>query len=259
MNTRYDAALDGVALSSLDPVIYVLDVREEASERVMTASARAAGDGSHVTRQARLSLSVQVSAEIHEADVGRRQEIISRIAAWARGSRLTVGHRPGQYLTVTCTELPTVSTLRWTEPISLTFTAYDVPFWQAAATASTSVSGANAGMSLANPGTAEVPLEAEVYNTSGSVADSVSILLGAQKLNFTSLRLAARETLMIAHDAAGRLHLAIRTENGTTRSAYSCRTPDSADELMLPPGDSVVTVASDKAQRWTLKVRGRWH
>ena len=256
MRTRYDVYMDGLPLDAIDPAIYVTDVQETPASYDATTLQRAKGDGLRVLRRLRDSLQVRVAFMVRETDVGRRREIVQRVAAWAMGGKyLALGDRPGQRLRVLCETLPGItSALKWTQELSMTFTAYAMPYWEADMPTRASFTGTGGTAAIHQAGTAPCFLEAEISNTSGSTLTSLSMAADGQTMAFTGMALGAGRTLKIFYDDKWLLRAEV---DGA--SVLNRRTADSVDDLILPPGKATtVTIAADKAVSVTLKARGLW-
>ncbi|MGN0747314.1 MAG: hypothetical protein ACI4ML_11605 [Aristaeellaceae bacterium] len=256
MRTRYDVYMDSLPLDAVDPAIYVTDVQETPASYDATTMKRAKGDGLRVLRRLRDSLQVRVTFMVRETDVGRRREIVQRVSAWAMGGKyLSLGDRPGQRLRVACETLPGItSALKWTQELTMVFTAYAMPYWEAETPTRASFTGKSGTAAIRQAGTAPCFLEAEISNTSGSTMTSLSLTADGQTMAFTGMALGAGKTLKIYYDDSWLLRAEV---DGA--SVLNRRTADSADDLILPPGKATtVTIAADKAVTVTLKARGLW-
>lgn len=256
MRTRYDVYMDNLPLDAVDPAIYVTDVQETPVSYDATTLQRAKGDGLRVLRRLRDSKQVRVSFMVRETDVGRRRDIVQRVAAWAMsGKYLSLGDRPGQRLRVLCETLPSItSALKWTQELTMVFTAYAMPYWEAETPIRASFTGTSGTAAIRQAGTAPCFLEAEISNTSGSTLTSLSLTADGQTMAFTGMALGAGKTLKIFYDDNWLLRAEV---DGA--SVLNRRTADSADDLMLPPCKATtVAIAADKAVSVTLKARGLW-
>lgn len=244
-----DVTLHGAALSSLDDSIRVLDIREEAPH--MQAESIPLADGTCLTRMVRQSLSLRVSFAILEANITRRQGVVSLIAAWAiRGGLLTLTSRPGQQLRVLCSALPALEHADWTQPLSLTFTTHLSPWWEdAAPTAFVTSEVVTAVM----PGqTGDAPVSVTVDNLSGTPVTSLTLRTGSTQMTFRGISLPASQSFLLDAD-----HFALTARIGT-QSVLSARTADSDDLLLAPCGQPcTLSVQADQPVRATFSVRGR--
>lgn len=259
MNTRYALWLNGQGLHDLDERILITDIQESAPRMQTSTVANARYDGLRVTRRTRQSLSVTISFLVREYDTARRKELCARVCAWAdQGGKLTLSDRPGQYLQVHCDTPPAVtSALRWTDPLTMVFTAWEQPYWQnefptsvhqeiPAQTATTltilprgSASCCFLEATLSNPGSAAVTsLTVSTGNTMFHLADPALIAPGT--------------SLTIGYDTNGFLTI---LSGGV--SMLHARSADSSDDLLLTPGQAnQVTITADQFIAATLKARG---
>ena len=131
MRELFTCALDGQPFHALDDQLILLDIQELPEEAdVLTSSL--AGGPTRFQGRCRRSLTIRLQLEIHEYDPPRRKHLCQIINRWAMAGRiLTVSDRPGQQLHVRCLHpLSIPSALRWTAPLTLTFAAYERPWWE---------------------------------------------------------------------------------------------------------------------------------
>ena len=252
---RLQAWLDGRPLCAPEGRVILTDILEH--RPVMRADTLPAlrGEGRRLTRLSRESLSVTLCVELAAEDPAESQALMDALAAWSRGRRLRVSTRPGRVLDCVCTALPAVSVMRWTEAVRLTFTAWTVPFWQAADKDSLLLEGAAAGGQLYLRGTEDTVLEAEI--TALESVESLCLEREGERLALSGLGLRAGDTLRAAHDAGGFLSLAVRSGD-EERPALGCREARSADEISLRPGANTLRLTADGEVRALLTGRGRW-
>lgn len=230
MKGRYECWLDGQGLTAIDESIILLDVSESEPKFACATESCAAREGLRLLRRTRQSLSVRITLEVHEYDTARRSRIIDQVCAWAAGRVLTVSYRENQRLRVTCTSLPSVSSaLRWTDRLTVVLTAFALPYWEALRPTAVSLSEGRCGTAHLRPmGTAESCfLSGEATCMEGQL-DSLFISTNGRFFQLNDLGLAQGESLSFGYDE--QMLLTIR--KGET-SLLSCRTPDSADDLIL--------------------------
>lgn len=251
MTTRYDCALNNIALSSLDGRICVTDVTE-CAPKIRFAAASRPGAGMHLLRRSRESLDVQVRLLIHESRIVQRRSIMQRILAWAEdGGWLTTCDRPGQRLRVVCRQTPAMSALEWLQELTLTFTALCPPCWEAADPV-TAATAAEAELTV--PGTAtSCPVDASVLNQGGDVLTTLTLTAAETSMTFDGLSV----------PAGAEVH--ILWENGCLRAFTEAgsillhRTADSHDLLQAPCGIAFsVSVLADQPVLATFSARGRY-
>lgn len=250
--TRYRVWLDDLGLQDIDPSIYIIDVQEHAPHQGLTTAAKAAGDGLHVLHRSRESLSVELRFTIREQRPARRSAILQRVKAWARqGGSLAVGHRPGLRLMVGPGQLSNFSSLRWTETLTLTFTAYHVPYWE----------DAHPTQATASPATLFLPGDAPAapvdlrWRSSLSGLLTLTITTSLSNITLRDVSVTAEQELLISHDTG----VLTATLDGV--DILPLRTPESSDDLLLPCGKTstvTVTANNEAVQGCTLIARGRW-
>lgn len=243
MITRYSAWLDGLPLHEIDPTIYILDIQEDPAQMDISTAPKAGGAGRFVVTRKRQTLSVTILFAIREQDVTRRKAVMQKVIAWAKGGKyLAINDRPDQRLRVEVDELPTVqSALRWTQDLSITFTAYAFPFWENAYTDSLTTSGA-ASMSVAGDADS-APVDVSI-TPSGS-----TVTVKADRTTITLTDLSG--DVEITHGDDGLLRIVSGGE-----SILSHRTPESSDDLTATPGR--VNDFSIEGGTATFRVRGVW-
>ena len=251
MTTRYDCALNGVPLSSVDERICVTDILESAPRLALTTASRP-GDGLHLLQRKRESLAVQVRFILPVADVTLRRAIVQQVTAWAApGGVLTTSDRPGQRLSVVCQALPAVSALCWLDEMMLTFCAMNPPFWEDASPVSVEFSD---DATLTLPGTApEAPVEAVVTNEGDASLTTLTLSAGITFMTFEGLNLPAGGVFTLTTEDGV---LCARCDD---TSVLLCRTDDSDDQLLLPCGEEgFLTVSADQPVTAVFSGRGRY-
>lgn len=124
----------GVALEDVIPA-RILDVKVSSIKTKVTARDRAVMDGAVFVSRRGESRTVTVLFTVLERDMTLRAEHAQKLRAWATADKpapLTVPQRAHQRLMAVCTALPDVSGRDWWEQLSMTFTAYDPYFVDAA-------------------------------------------------------------------------------------------------------------------------------
>ena len=253
--TRYACAINGQGLQDIDPTIYITDIQESAPKIKATTANNAFYDGLHLTRMQRQSLAVSVTFCVREYDTARRKAVAEMACEWARDGWLTINDRPDQRLYVVCDKLPVIpSSLKWTDALTIGFTAYALPYWQAAYPAVATYTGTNGSVSIAPAGNRDCYLEAEIEATGGTV-NTLTISVGGGTFSFSGLGLAKGQKLSIGYDDDRHLQY-MRIGNA---SVLSKRTAASSDDLMLHPRkQNAVTITANTAVRANIKARGLW-
>lgn len=245
MITRYRAALDGVQLDSLDDSIYIYDVIETPAKLSMKAAEKPGTDGTHITVVHRTSLQIEIQFVIRKRKPDERQSVMDKVASWSAGKVLTTSTRSGKRLRCMCVGLPAIdSALKWTETLSLTLAAYEIPYWESISGNHVIKNGVQEhSMTVYVEGSAPTILHAEVTNVGAVTINSITFSAGSSILVLSALGLKASETLLISEDDAGRLTINIRGSDGL-RSRYSCLQPQSTDNLEIRPGSNTVRASA---------------
>lgn len=250
MTTRYQCALDGVGLHTLDDAIIVTDIQEHPPVMRQSAAIRARYEGSLLTCNARQSLTVTIRFLIREYDVVRRKAVMRKIAAWAAGGKyLTIGDRPGQRLRVSAEISPTLtSALKWTEELSLSLTARATPYWQAETpVAAAAGPGTSGTVSLTPNGDApRCFLEFHAVNQGSGALNRLTVGTPGASITLSGLGLAPGAAVDVAYDEHGLLTLPARF-----------RTAQSSDDLPLSTGlANAVSYSADQPVAIHFSARG---
>ena len=180
-----------------------------------------------------------------------RRSVFEAVTKWAMQTGwLTVNYAPGRRMYVDKTILKDPGDLRsWTDEYTITFRAYNVPFWQdvkPAEVVKSSYSGGNLSMYV--PGAFRTVADVEFTNTSGSTLDTFSIGVGGNTISLSNLGIANNGTLKITHGTDGRLKIM-----AGSASAYSKRSAGSADDLYCDPGNT-----TQRAGNLKVSIYGRY-
>lgn len=232
MESRTRVWLNNQGLQDISPAIVIHDVMYTPQELQNSVINHARYHGGRLVRQRVNNTEVSVRFEVHEYDIIARQEITQRVIAWAMaGGVLTVGDRPGQQLRVRCTTPPAVdSAMGWTKDLTVVFNAVDNPFWEDIVPRGLALSGASASGKLYGAGSAADPfVEAEI--TPSARLSSIDITAGTTRINLTGMAVPAGTKLRIGYDDTHTLYI-----KAGEQSWLGARTPDSADDLLIPVG-----------------------
>lgn len=253
MRSRYEAYMDGVALSSIDPSIYVANILPGEIAPSFTLKDVAGRNGSIIAREKYAKTTVDIVFEIHEYDIAKRQRICQMVQMWAEGSVLKTSDRPGQYLKCVCERFPVVDAKNWTNPVTMTFAGYTPPFWQEENAVTVSLSGTSGSASKYIPGNVKEALVSAVLTANAGIS-SFSLTVGDTTLNFSELSLSSGDTVTIDYDE----HLFLRIRSGNT-SLMGKRTAASADELIARCGrPNSFSFTSSGGASVVFTVKGWW-
>ena len=139
MACRYNVTLNNVTMASLDSSIIIHDVCYEAPEYERDLFSVASLNGARTGNAYKRRCAVSVLFEIHEYDIADRQGVLVKIINWAKnGGDLRINDRPNQKLICVCDEFPYIdSAMSWLNELSITFAAYEIPYWQSATNTTT--------------------------------------------------------------------------------------------------------------------------
>lgn len=263
--TAAEIAINGVPLASIDPDVVAVEVQEGSVQRQLTSSGLGRPIGQHVDAMEQRTIDVTLLLAIAlPRDLERRAMLLDKVVLWATqgegnttpGCRLTLNYRPGRYLWCRCVELPKPGTLyKWTQPIAITWRAYDVPMWQAEAAQRQSVSiAANVGKVVRVPNVGTAPSKLWLNMTAGSNLGWVKAQTATELFQFSGMSIPANQTFRVGFDRRDLL-----TATAGNSSYLSKLTNDSADFLAIPPGGTEVTIKTDASGTVELYSYGRWY
>ena len=254
---RFDVYLNGIALSSISPKIYITNINESEPRVRMTTDDNAKYIGSRLRTRRVTEREVEIVYMVRERDVARRAQILDDISAWVRDGRLAVNYRENMFLPVYFASIPTpASSLDWTDELSLLFTAYS-PYWRSLYPVRTSAdlaANTKTDVNFYPTGNSETFLEFSVENDSASALNALTVEAGGRKFEFEGLGLANGQTLDVSYADNEILKI---MANGV--SALNKRTADSDDDLLLQArAQNTVSITSDAAATIHLQARGRY-
>lgn len=247
MISRYDVYLNNIALSFLHPALKVLNIEYQDPQIDVSTAEIATRPGAYVTRQNITSAAVTVSFELHIYSTQARRAALDSVIAWAmQGGTLEASDREDQQLHVICTDLPAMTAKAWTEPLSLTFTAHETPFWQDK-TAATSDNGSIYVPGNVPPAIARAQVDAVLTATEDLTECSLTV--NSNTIYLSGLSLEQGDTITISHENG---ILSIRS--GQT-SLLDKRT--GADDLLAVCGEWN-TFYTDGDVTAEISIRGLW-
>lgn len=198
---RYEAFMNGIALSSIDNSILVLDVNHTPASVQRRTSRVANRNGSRVFGEYYSGASATITFEIHEYDTIKRQSICDKVAQWAvYGKYLTTSDRPWRRLRCSCDTPPSIqSAKKWTDPITMTFVAYQLPFWEEMNEVKLSMTGTNKTGTLYVPGNVKDTLVTARIEANASCAN-VTLGVGHTHFDLKNLNLADDDVVWVEYD-----------------------------------------------------------
>lgn len=229
---RYEVWLNDNALSAVDPAIVITDIAYGTVSR-QYSNARIAGRAGSYSSGGYISGNVtQVSFMVRRYSTRERQDAVQRIIAWASNDGwLKTSDRVGKKIWVRCSKLPAVtSVLRWTDVLSVEFTAYDYPYWQDDAR-TVELSASETG-TFYSSSAFDMDVEAEV--TATEAITSFSIAVGDTSITLSDISIAANGKVSISYTDD---HHILQIKSGTT-SLLLKRT--GSDDLKAHPGANTI-------------------
>ena len=253
MISRYEAVLNGTALSTIHPAILVLDISYAQPQIKTNTYTSARRQGARVYRRYFGKSSVTVSFEIHEYDTQKRMTICNAVQAWAKsGGVLQTSDRDGQQLRCICDAYPVInSALRWTGTLSVTFSAYTLPFWAEREPVELTLTDTSGSGTLVVPGSVEeAPVEVEI--TAGGTLTTLGLTVNGRTLSLSGVSVSSGNKITISYDDE-----MIQSITTGTTSLLDKRT--GVDDLLAVCGESnAFSFESDVSCTVVYRVRGLW-
>lgn len=254
MLLRFEATLNGVAFSNLDPTIILRDIEEMPPNTESTTVKRAIHPGMRVTSQVRRALSLKLIFCVREYDISARSRVLDKIACWVgNGGWLTINSRPGQRLFVMLDRPPSLgSSLKWTGDMEMTLTAYDRPYWeQQWPTAVTITDIGNITPIGTHP---DAYVECDVTNIGDGDLTGMEIICGGTKIRLEDLSVPSGEHVQIRYTDRD-----VLTITAAGKSALANRTDDSSDDLIAHTRQqNAVAISADQPVSAIVYARGRF-
>ena len=257
MARHIEAWMDGIRLGELGAIV-IDDVSEPAAEMEITYGARNFRGGQTVQKRRRKSLSVTISAKVHELyDLKKRNAIRQAIAAWCDGSILELSNHPNQQLHVICKGEPGLGAVRdFNALLDIELEADEIPYWEEKTANSATGSGTTGSTTLLVAGTAkEIPVEVTFTPGSTLAALTVTVACGGitKSIALSGMSVSSGSSVVFGRDEHDRLTI----KNGNT-SLMRYRSAESADDLIIPAGRATVSWTADVSGSITFRARGRW-
>ena len=233
-----------------------------AAQKKTQSVSRMHGAGNRITSETWDPLQTEVTfgIDVPKTELALRREIYDAVTAWAlRRGWLTTNEMPNRQMYVDRIAMPAGSDMRdWTKDFTITFTAYNVPFWQGNQVGAVSGGGAASGsVRISLDGNESSVLNFTFENTSGKTINDLTVNTYDGKLVLKNLYLAGNASVIVDHGDDGILR--VRKKTGTTgTSIMDCVDYTSSDDLYIRPGDSTVTFSATRAGRLSINCRGRY-
>ena len=259
MITRYRVWLDEVALDSLADSIYITDIQEMEPEMEIHTMSVLGGNGTSVTHQRRISLQIRVSFQIREYNIATRREVFNKIMTWAQGTVLYTNERDGQQINVQLDAPPAMSALKWTETLTLSFTAWENPYWISNDATMLTLSGESVSGEITVDGnTACYPMFV-VSNTGAAPINTVTITAGENRVRLEGINMLPEGYVYFSsHNGSGALSPFMIDDNGI-RYLDNCFSDDSDDSLPVIGGvPTTILATADGEMTFIVLAQGVW-
>lgn len=253
MKRRFHVLLNDVSLECLNENIAVTDIAYPPSPADYTVANFAGRYGGMAVKNHKRELTVTVTFELHEYGTQQRQNACQEIISWARnGGKLQTSDRPDQYLQCVCTKPPSIeSASKWTDSLTVEFTAYTIPYWQGLYPSKFTITGASAEGVIFVPGNGETRPNVKI--TANTAITALTVCFGSTSISLTGLTVAQDDVITIAHDENGILSI----KSGNT-SLLAKRSVTSSDDLVSECGNIPVTVTASGSVTAEFTARGVW-
>ncbi len=249
------AALNGIYLDELHDSIVIRSVDPGVTQESISAVNRMGGAGQRMTAQHWETLEAKVgfAIDIHRKQLEERRQVFELACDWARGGGwLTVGNIPGRRLYADKVLLPGSGDLwDWTKEYTITFRAYNIPFWQEEEPVPASADLTDGQFSVGVAGNVQTVMDVTLQNISGANIKDITLAVNGRTMTVNNVNLGGSDTLRIHHGTDGIL----RAEVGET-SVYEKLA--GADDLYCEPGTATVYVKAQRALRVTASAVGRY-
>lgn len=255
MISRYEAFMNGVALSTICEDLAILDIEYESPAKNAKTAVLAKRNGSVITQERYENGTVTITFELHLYSTAERMLACQKVAEWAMiGGILKTSDRPGQRLRCICEQPPIItSAKRWTDPLSVVFSAYVIPFWEEDIPAKKTISTADSGAVLYVPGNVGEAL-ADVTVSPVAAVTSVTVTAGDKHITLSDINIPAEQAIKLYYDDNAILHI---ESNGT--SLLNKRTADSSDDISFPCGKrTAIGITASATATATFSARGLW-
>lgn len=251
---RFDAALNGVSLSSLDPHIMLVDIDETPAEYTQERANRGTHPGQRYSAHVRRSLTVRLKIHITTAHIMVRSHVMERLAEWVgNGGWLTVLTRPNQRLYVYPETVPALgSSLDWTGEIEVVLTAYERPYWEQAHPTVAVIT--DSGTIIPTGTLPEAYVEVDAKNIGEGELTEITLACADTSIRLEGLAVPAGGHVIIRYTDKD-----VMTITADGKSALANRTAESHDDLIARVRTANdIRVTADQAVSAVFRARGRY-
>jgi len=249
-------SLGGVQLDEIHESVVIRSFDPGTASENITAVDRMGGSGQRITGRHRSTLEATLvfAINIPKRELALRRQVFEAVTAWAlKKGWLKVNYLDNRRMYVDAVVIPSGGDMwEWTGEYTITFKAYNVPFWQDELPAQAVSGQASSGTVYVDVGgNVQSVMDASFRNRSGMTINSLAVTAGGNRIQLSNLGLGGSGTLAISHGTDGLLRIKI----GST-SVYEKYT--GADDLYVNPGRVAVSWTADRAGILTAQSFGRW-
>lgn len=254
MISRYEAYMDGIALSSIEPALYIRDIQDGDPSFNFRQESIANKDGAIYRGKSLDKASVTISFDLRIYNPVKRRAALAHVLRWAKGKRLSINDRPGQYLRCILERFPSIRSVhRWTDTFTMTFSAYGIPYWQNTNNTVAMLTGTNTNGDYLVPGTADEAF-VNVEVTANANVSTFTVRCGETSITLSGLSLTNGSRVSFSYDENGFLSI----KQGNT-SLMSKRTGNSSDNLVAKCGSTNrIGISSSGTISAAYSARGCW-
>lgn len=253
MISRYEAILNGVPLSTLSGNILILDIKYNSPSINNETYSVAKKQGERIHRRYLNKSSVTIDFAIREYDIRERQVICSEIVKWAKnGGILQTNDRTGQRLRCVCETFPVISSaLKWTDTLSIVFSAYALPYWEEEIPSTLTLTGSNTNGTLYVPGNVDGAF-VEASIKANATLSTINLWCNNRTIALANISVASGQTIVISYD-----YEMIQSIKVGNTSLLDKRV--GVDDLLANCGETnSMAVVANASVTVTYSVRGLW-
>lgn len=251
---RFDATINGVSLSSLDPHVMLADIDEAPAEYTQETANRAIHPGQRYSARVRRSLTVRLKIHITTPHILIRSQVLDKVADWVGdGGWLTVLTRPNQRLYVYPDTPPALgSSLDWTGEIEVALTAYERPYWEQVHPTVAVIT--DSGTIIPTGTVPEAYVEVDAKNVGTGNLTEITLTCADTSIRLEGLTVPAGGHVIITYTDKD---VMVITADGV--SALANRTAESSDDLIARVRTAnAISVTADQAVSAVFRARGRF-
>jgi hypothetical protein len=180
--------------------------------------------------------------------------VLQDIVKWAwNGGVLEVNDRDGQQLNCICEAYPSIDSVRdWTNPLSITFAAYEIPYWQDKTATTLTLTGTEASGTKSVGGNGDDCYVKCTVVPSGTLT-SLTVTAGDTSIALSGISVSSNTTLTIGYVDG----IFVISAGGS--SLLGKRTAASSDDLRVACGGTrTFSVTANVSVTATFEFRGNW-